>query len=64
MKFWKSNGIYYAGTAGNNVTGTTLEKLLERLDPGAPPEKVAAAAEILEPLIGKGHEQIHQGIAS
>lgn len=64
MKFWKSNGLYYAGAPGNNVAAQTLESLLEKLDPGAPPDKLAAAAEILEPLIGKGHEQIHQGVAS
>lgn len=64
MKFWKSNGLYYAGAAGNNVTATTLERLLAQLDPGAPPEKLAAAAEILESLIGKTHEQIHHGVIS
>lgn len=64
MKFWKSNGLYYAGGVGNNVAAQSLESLLEKLSPGAPSEKLFAAAEILEPLVGKGHEQIRQGIAS
>lgn len=64
MKFWKSNGLYYAGAPGNSVAAQSLESLLEKLAPGAPPEKLYAAAEILEPLIGKGHEQIRHGVAS
>lgn len=64
MKFWKANGLYYAGAPGNSATAQTLESLLEKLSPGAPPEKLFAAAEILEPLVSKGHEQISHGVSS
>lgn len=64
MTLFKANGLYYAqpSEGGDYVVATSLERLLEKLDPGAPPEKVRAAAEILEPFIGKGKEQFTQGV--
>lgn len=59
-----SHGLYKAQTVGTTEFAPTIEKLLAKLDPGAPPEKIAAAAEILEGIIGTDHDQIHHGIVS
>jgi hypothetical protein len=50
-------GMYHAYTAdGKSATATSCEALLARLDPGAPPEKIAAAAEIFEGIIAYQEE--------
>lgn len=59
-----SQGLYKAQTAVGTEFAPTLEKLLERLDPGAPPEKIAHAAEILEGIIGQDAGQIRHGVVS
>lgn len=59
-----SQGLFKAQTPTNTEFAPTLEKLLERLDPGAPPEKIAAAAEILQGIIGEDAGQIRHGVIS
>ena len=59
-------GIFYGKTSAGKVDqATSIEKLLVKLDPGAPEEKIAAAAEILEGLLpSETQGQIQEGVVS
>jgi hypothetical protein len=60
-----SQGLFRAQTATGQIqTAQSLERLIERLEPGAPPEKIAATAELLERHIGDDAGQIRQGVVS
>jgi len=51
-------GLYHLTVEGTNrskqVTGADVEDVIAKYDPSAPEEKVRAAAEILEGLLGIG----------
>jgi len=48
-----ADGLYYADSSGRgSEAAANLEQLLLKLDPGAPPEKVASWAEMTEALLG------------
>ena len=58
------NGYFVVKAGERREIGPTLERALEKLEPGAPAEKLAAAAEILEPHVGAPKTDIHHGIVS
>jgi hypothetical protein len=59
-----SQGLFTAQTPQGTFRAVSLEKLLEQADPGAPAEKIAHAAEILEGIVGEDAGQIRHGVVS
>lgn len=61
-----SPGVWGVFSRAESHVGTTLEKALAKAAPTAPAEKVLAAAEVLEGIMGSVGQsgQIHEGQVS
>jgi hypothetical protein len=58
-----AEGLFYVETPQSSATGRTIEAALEKVDPGAPPDKLHACAEILTGLLGPlGHIEVREGL--